>query len=143
MITGQELLKRLPQAPPMVMIDTLVSSDIEKTITNLTIKEDNIFCHKGKFKEAGLIENMAQTAAARSGYDAKINNLPVKTGYITSIKNLTINFLPNINETIETEVVQKTEIGNITVISANIKLKNKEVAKCEMTVILVDNVSST
>ncbi len=141
MVTGQELLKLLPQAPPMVMIDTLVSSDIEKTITNLSIKENNIFCYKGKFKEAGLIENMAQTAAARSGYDAKINNSPVKTGYITSIKNLTINFLPNINETIETEVVQKTEIGNITVISANIKLKDKEVAKCEMTVILVDNIS--
>jgi len=140
MITGQELQKLLPQAPPMLMIDTLVKSDINETITNLTIKKDNVFCHKGKFKEAGLIENMAQTAAARSGYEAKINNTIIKTGYITSIKNLSINFLPNINETIETQVIQKTEIGNITVISANIKLKEKEIAKCEMTVILIDNI---
>lgn len=140
MIIGQDLQKLLPQAPPMLMIDTLVKSDAEETITNLTIKQENIFCYEGKFKEAGLIENMAQTAAARSGYEAKIKNTNVKTGYITSIKNLSINFLPGVNETIETQVIQKTEIGNITVISANIKLEEKEVAKCEMTVILIDNV---
>ena len=140
MIANQELQKLLPQAPPMLMIDVLVKSDAENTITNLTIKDDNVFCSNRKLKEAGLIENMAQTAAARSGYEAKINNTPVKVGYIASIKNLSINFLPNINETIETEVVQKTEIGNITVISANIKLKEELVAKCEMTVILFDGV---
>ncbi len=138
MITGKELQKLLPQAPPMLMIDTLVKSDDKNTITNLLIKEDNIFCNKNKFREAGLIENMAQTAAARSGYEAKRKNIPVKTGYITSIKKLTINYLPKVNETLVTEVIQKTEIGNITVISANIKSNNKEVANCDMTVILLE-----
>lgn len=140
MITGQELQKLLPQAPPMLMIDVLVKSDVESTITNLTINENNVFCSNGNFKEAGLIENMAQTAAARSGYEAKINNTSVKVGYITSIKNLSINFLPKINQTIVTEVKEKTVIGNITVISANIHADKKEVAKCEMIVILINDI---
>ncbi|MCD4793190.1 MAG: hydroxymyristoyl-ACP dehydratase [Bacteroidales bacterium] len=139
MIKGKELHSLLPQSSPMLMIDTLVSSDQEKTITNLTITEENIFCINGKFREPGIIENMAQTAAARSGFEAKKNKTPVQTGYIGSIKNLTIFFLPKINEIIETEIVQKTEIGNILVIEANVKINNKFVAKCEMTIILLDN----
>ena len=140
MIKGKELHSLLPQSSPMLMIDTLVSSDKDKTITNLTITEDNIFCINGKFREPGIIENMAQTAAVRSGYEAKKNNKPVKTGYIGSIKNLTIYFLPKINETLTTELIQKTEIGNISVIEATIECNNDFVASCEMTIILLDEI---
>jgi len=141
MIKGLELEKLLPHEHPMLMVDTLVKSDSEITITNFTIKQDNVFCNNGILKEAGLIENMAQTAALRSGYNSKLKNSTVQTGYIASIKNLTILFLPKINEIIETKVIQKTEIGNIKVISAYIKLKEKLIAKCEMTVIIIDNMN--
>ena len=140
MIKGKELHSLLPQSYPMLMIDTLVSSDKDKTITNLTITEENIFCFNGKFREPGLIENMAQTAAARSGFEAKKNKENLKTGYIGSIKNLQINSLPKINKTIETEIVQKTVIGNISVIEANIILNKEIIAKCEMTIILLENI---
>lgn len=139
MIKGKELQALLPQSSPVLMIDTLISSGKEKTITNLTITKENIFCENGKLRELGIIENMAQTAAARSGYEAKKNKTTVQTGYIGSIKNLAIFFLPKINEIIETKIVQKTEIGNILVIEANVKTKNKLVAKCDMTIILLEN----
>ncbi len=139
MLSGYELYKLLPQSTPMLMIDTLVSSGKEKTITNLTVTEDNIFCENNKLRESGIIENMAQTAAVRSGYEAQKNNKAVQTGYIGSIKNLAIFFLPKINEIIETKIVQKTEIGNILVIEANVKIKKKLVAKCDMTIILLEN----
>lgn len=139
MIKGKELHSLLPQSSPMLMIDTLVSSDQEKTITNLTVTEDNIFCQNGKFREPGIIENMAQTAAARSGFEAKQNNEEVRTGYIGSIKNLKINFLPEVYQILTTEIIQKTEIGNISVIKASISCQNQIIAECEMTIILLDN----
>ena len=139
MIKGKELHSLLPQSSPMLMIDTLVSSDQEKTITNLTITEENIFCINGKFREPGLIENMAQTAAARSGFEAKENKEDVRTGYIGSIKNLKINFLPKASQILTTEIIQKTEIGNISVIKASISCHDQIIAECEMTIILLDN----
>lgn len=139
MITGHELLDLLPQAQPMIMIDALLSSDSNTTTTNLTIKKDNVFSFEGKFKEAGLIENMAQTAAVRFGYMAKKANTPIKVGYIASIKNLEIYLLPQINETLTTTIIEKTVIDKIIVISASIKSQNKLIAKCEMTVVIIDN----
>lgn len=139
MITGKELFFLLPQSYPMLMIDTLVSSDYNKTITNLTITEENIFCFKGKFREPGIIENMAQTAAVRSGFEASKNNKKVKTGYIGSIKNLKIISLPNTNQILTTKLFLKTEIGNISVITASVTCLNQLIAECEMTIILLDN----
>ena len=39
----------------------------------------------GEFSEAGLMENIAQTAAARAGYIAVMENKPVAIGYIMSV----------------------------------------------------------
>jgi predicted hotdog family 3-hydroxylacyl-ACP dehydratase len=71
MIKGEELYELLPQSHPMVMIDQFVSSNEKTTVTSFHIKPDNILLLDGKLSEAGIIENIAQTAAARSGYEAK------------------------------------------------------------------------
>ena len=54
----------IPQKPPMVMVDKLIFAEEKKVVTSFLIRRDNIFCSDGVFTEAGLIENMAQTAAA-------------------------------------------------------------------------------
>ncbi len=128
----------IPQSFPFVMIDKLVSSDHLKTVTQLKLSPDNIFCKNDYFREPGIIENMAQTAAARSGFEAKKNQTKIKTGYIGSIKNFILRFLPEINQTIETEIIQKTVIGNISVVEGIVKCNEKIVATCEMTIIEMD-----
>lgn len=138
MLTGKDLEKLLPQSYPMIMIDTLIISDENKTETLLTVKEKNIFVSEGKFKEAGIIENMAQTAAARAGYEAFFNNSKVKTGFIGSIKNLNIFTLPKVNKTIQTILTPVTDIGNISVVKTEIKINEKKIAECTMTIILLD-----
>lgn len=138
MLTGKDLEKLLPQSYPMIMIDTLIISDENKTETLLTVKEKNIFVSEGKFKEAGIIENMAQTAAARAGYEAFFNNSKVKTGFIGSIKNLNIFTLPIVNKTIQTILTPVTDIGNISVVKTEIKINEKKIAECTMTIILLD-----
>jgi 3-hydroxymyristoyl/3-hydroxydecanoyl-(acyl carrier protein) dehydratase len=134
-VTGEELYTLLPQSFPFVMIDTLVESNADKTVTRLTIPPDHLFIENGLFREPGIIENIAQTAAARSGYEAYKSHTKVKTGYIGTIKNLVIHSLPNIHQTIETEVVIKTIIGNITVVEGRISCCEKVIATCEMTIV--------
>ena len=135
-ISGKELHELIPQAEPMVMIDTLIFSDDKSTKTNFTINKKNIFCKNGKFFEAGLIENMAQTAAARAGYQAKINNTKIKIGFIGAIKNLKIYFLPKINQIIETEIVDKYKIGDVSIIDGKVSIGNNIIAECEMKIFL-------
>ena len=138
MLTGKELQNILPQAPPMVMIDALISSDDEKTVTNLTLKEDNIFVSDGLFREPGIIENMAQTAAARAGYEAKVSGENVKIGFIGNIKNLNIYTLPKVNDTIQTILTSLSDIGNISSVKTEIFLNTNKIAECSMTIILRD-----
>ena len=54
------------------MVDKLVYCDDNRARTNFLVQEGNILVEDGVLVEAGLVENIAQTAAARSGYLSKI-----------------------------------------------------------------------
>ncbi len=58
----------LPQQEPFVMIGTLTHFDRTLTVTETEVKADNIFVDNGYFTASGLMENIAQTCAARIGY---------------------------------------------------------------------------
>jgi predicted hotdog family 3-hydroxylacyl-ACP dehydratase len=64
------ILSLIPQQPPFVMIDQLDHSDETVTRCRFTVKAENVLTINGQFTEAGLLENIAQTAAARAGYMA-------------------------------------------------------------------------
>lgn len=55
----------LPQQEPFVMIGSLIHFNHKCTITETEIKSDNIFVDNGCFSASGLMENIAQTCAAR------------------------------------------------------------------------------
>ena len=67
----------LPQQEPFVMIGKLTAFDEKRTVTETVIKEDNIFVSNGVFSASGLVENIAQTCAARIGY---VNKYILKKG---------------------------------------------------------------
>ena len=58
------LKELIPQRPPFVMIDRLVSSDKVYSVTELEVRPDNLFVDNGRMTAAGLVENIAQTCAA-------------------------------------------------------------------------------
>lgn len=133
-----DILELIPQRPPILMIDKLLSFDEMITTTKLQVREDNIFFENGKFFEAGIIENFAQTCAARMGYINKvINNDEVRLGFIGAIKNLKINFFPSLGDEIETKIEVKSEYFNITLVEAQSVCKGQVVAECEMKISLV------
>jgi predicted hotdog family 3-hydroxylacyl-ACP dehydratase len=132
-IAGEtEIIGYIPQKPPMVMVGKLLGIDGTKTVSSLVISDDNLFCTKGKFFEAGLIENIAQTAAAGAGYRSLQNNQPPPPGFIGGIKNLVIHTLPSVGDELITVVSVEHEIFDATVISGMISVNGKPIAECEM-----------
>src|SRR5690606_33018105 len=87
-IREPEFIKKLiPHREPMVMVDALVYYSAFKAISELTVQGTNIFVEEGYFNETGLIEHMAQTAALHTGYKFYLKKLPVKEGFIGSVKS--------------------------------------------------------
>jgi 3-hydroxyacyl-[acyl-carrier-protein] dehydratase len=128
----------IPQKPPMVMVDRLLSAEGKKTVTSLRIRDDNIFVEEGYFMEPGLIENMAQTAAAGVGYLASLKHRDPPVGFIGGIKNLAIHDLPKSGQEIKTEITVEHEVMNATVATGKIYLKDKLLASCELKIFLLE-----
>ncbi len=126
----------IPQRPPMVMIDQLVEIDPVSATSTFHILPENIFIENGKFAEPGLIENIAQTAAAMVGQQCAINEVPVPIGFIAAVKNLTINFIPDVLSSIATKVTVTNTVMNFTIIEGKIMQSGKLVCSCEMKILI-------
>jgi len=118
------------------MIDTLISFSEQSTTTGFEIRQDNICVENGIFKEPGLVENIAQTAAARAGYIAQQENEPVEVGYIGSVNNLKIFALPKTGNELITEITIENQIFDVTLISGRITCNGEPVAQCNMKIFI-------
>ncbi len=126
----------IPQAPPFVMIDKLLAFTETATTTGFTIKADNIFVENGVFKEPGLVENIAQTAAARAGYVSHTENKPVLVGYIGAVNNLQVFALPKTGDDLITEITIENQIFDVTLISGKITCNGEVIAQCKMKIFI-------
>jgi 3-hydroxyacyl-[acyl-carrier-protein] dehydratase len=113
------------------MIGEVVIADGTITQTILTIPNDNIFVTNGYFTEPGLIENMAQTAGAGTGYKSKKEGKPMPGGYIAALKNVHIATLPKAGDTIITETVFLQTLLGFHLVKGKITCGDKEIANCE------------
>jgi predicted hotdog family 3-hydroxylacyl-ACP dehydratase len=126
----------IPQKPPFVMVDKLLSVTETSTTTGFSIKADNIFVKDGVFKEPGLVENIAQTAAASAGYVSHTENKPVLVGYIGAVNNLQIFTLPQTGDELITEITTENQIFDVTLISGKITCNGQLIAQCKMKIFI-------
>jgi len=137
MIVLKENIESLiPQRHPFVMIDELTGSDGNFTSSRLQVRADNIFVADNFFTEPGLLENIAQTAAARAGYEAIKENAPVRVGYIGAVKNFEVLELPTVGENLETEIVIGNQVFDVSVIKGTVRCGGRVLAKCEMKIFI-------
>jgi predicted hotdog family 3-hydroxylacyl-ACP dehydratase len=128
----------IPQQASFVMVDRLVHFDNIFTKTEFEIRPGNLFLEEGKFLEAGLIENIAQTCAARMGYiNTVILKDKVRLGFIGAMKSLVINKLPGVYSLLETTVEVVNEVFNITLVNATTVCNGEVLVTCEMKISLV------
>lgn len=127
----------IPQREPFVMVGELVYFDMTKTVTSTEIKSDNIFVERGELTPYGLIENIAQTCAARIGYYNKvILRTGIQIGFIGAIRNMHIFHLPRVGESIETSITVVEEVFGMTLIKAQVKRGDMLLAESEMKIAL-------
>ena len=116
------------------MVGKLLLVDETLTRSSFVIEPGNVFVKDGFFQEAGLMENIAQTAALRAGYLAVSANKTVANGYIGSVTNFEVLQLPQINDELLTEISIEDRIFNVTVLTGKIWLNTTLIASCEMKV---------
>ncbi|WP_149205824.1 hypothetical protein [Flavobacterium johnsoniae] len=126
----------LPQKFPFVMVDAMHSYTETSLVSGLKIQQDNIFVKNNIFLEAGLIEHMAQSVALHTGYQYFLRNETAPTGYIGSIKEIEIKKLPQLNNTIQSEVTILQEFAGITLVNIATTLNNEEIANGQMKTVL-------
>lgn len=131
-----EIIKFIPQRPPMVMVEKLLAAKNGITISTFTIRTDNIFLEDDHLQEPGLLENIAQTAALGVGFEYKNKNEAIPTGYIGAIQNVKIDKLPKCGEKIKTWVEVENEVFNTTLIKGEIYLKEELIVRCTMKIFL-------
>jgi len=133
----------LPQREPFVMVGTLVHFDMQVVRTETTVDEQNIFVDNGKMSSSGLIENIAQTCAARIGYVNKyILKKGIQIGFIGAIRNLTVSALPSTCDVMTTEVTVIEEIFGMVLANAKVCLGQKELVTCEIKIAIRDEQDS-
>lgn len=133
------ILNLIPQRAPIVMVDEFLGMDNNVSRTRFTVYDNNIFVDNNEFSECGLIEHIAQSAAARVGYIYKSNNSPIPIGYIGSVNNFVISQYPKVGEVINTTIEVIQEVFNITLIQAYCYVDEKEIASCRMKIFLNNN----
>ena len=123
----------LPQQEPFVMIDTLVAFDELTTVTETTINERRMFVADSVMTEAGIIEIIAQTCAARIGYVNKyILKEDIKIGFIGAVRNMEFVALPAVGDTITTSVVVREEVFGVTLADATVTCNGLTLVTTEM-----------
>lgn len=131
-MTDLDITTFIPQRAPFVMVSEIVQVDEKLYVTKFVVKADNIFVVNDELTEPALVENMAQTAAAGTGYKYHQLGEVVPVGFIASIKSLKINALPKLGDELITEVAIRHKVLNVHVVEANVKCNGVEIASCEM-----------
>ncbi len=133
-----DIHKILPQQEPFVMVGKLVHFDERLTVTETIVEEGNMFVADGCFTSSGLVENIAQTCAARIGYVdiyVSLNERP-QIGYIGAIRNLEIFGTPAVGDLITTRLEVQEEVFGMILARAEIVCNGRTIVSAEMKIAL-------
>ncbi len=136
LLYGEGLYHLIPQRPPIVMVDSFFEADATSAITGITVKAENIFCKNNYLQETGIIEHIAQSAAAFAGYAPYTRGESPKLGFIGEVKKCKIIRLPMIGERLLTSIKVMGEAAGVTLIAAETCINNETVATCQMKIFI-------
>lgn len=136
LVDRKHIFEYIPQRDPICLVHTIYESTTESVKTGFNVEQGHLLVSNGHLTEAGIIENLAQSAAAHAGFLARKQNMAPKVGFIGNIKDLQIYELPAVNTEVITEVKIKAFVMNVTLVTASSTCNGKPVALCEMKIFL-------
>lgn len=123
----------LPQQEPFVMVSRIEHFDMACIRTTLAVTDDNIFVNEGQMTASGVMENIAQTCAARIGYiNVYVLKKGVQIGVIGAIRNFSEQRSPRVGETLHTEICVREEAFGMILADASVCVDGEVLATCEM-----------
>lgn len=128
----QEILRLIPQRPPVVEVDALHAADRTRAECSLTVRRENLFAEGEHLSEAGLLEHMAQSAAAQAGFLAVSRGERVPLGFIGAVDRATFLRRPRIGERIITTVERVEQVLDIALVRITSRIGAEEIAACRM-----------
>ncbi|MEE4257247.1 MAG: hypothetical protein V2I47_09425 [Bacteroidales bacterium] len=133
--------KLIPQDKPMIMVDQLLEHDTERTVTGFTVEKNNLFAENGFFAEPGLIENMAQSAALRTGWMGMQEtggggHYQPPVGVIGAVKDFVLYRVPKVPVQLQTEVGVIASFSNATVVKALVRTEGELLAEAELKIFI-------
>jgi 3-hydroxymyristoyl/3-hydroxydecanoyl-(acyl carrier protein) dehydratase len=130
-----EITMLLPQREPFIMVDRLLYADKFIARTSFRVISGNPLVSNGYFTGGGLLENIAQTAAAGEGYMAWSAGRAVSGGFIISVSKFLIAALPKVGDELFTVISHDTHIPDIIVISGRVICREAVIATCDMKIL--------
>lgn len=136
LVTGQQILSLIPQRHPIVMVDGVLAYSADSISAKLTVGDTNIFVDEGRLQECGLLEHMAQTVAAHTGYTFFLENKPAPKGYIGAIQKSEMISLPSVGDVIETKATILQEFMGVTLVDIVSYVDGQQIATAQMKTVL-------
>ena len=132
------ILDYIPQRPPFVMVDEILTCTEDYCKTQFQIRTDNPLIDNGILLESGVIENIAQSCAAFIGYvNIHIKHQAVRIGVIGAIKDFQIDYQPKEGETLITEIKGIGDFGDMKILNAITHCNGQVIATGEIKVALI------
>ena len=110
----------LPHEGSMCCIDRLLSSSKTAATSEASLHAGHSLLTDGVLELTGCIELAAQTAGAMQGFDQAIQGLPPKAGFLVGVQDFILRDVAHAGDTVRMEVCIIAELGEMTVLSANI-----------------------
>lgn len=125
----------------MVMVDEFLGLNDGVSSTALEVRGDNIFCDGGYMSECGVIEHIAQSAAARAGFVCRSEGREVPVGFIGAVNNFEISRLPRVGERLVTGLELIQQVYSVSLVRGVTRIGDETVASCKMKIFIQDNES--
>ena len=126
----------IPQREPFVLISRVLSASSGKLTSSFLIEKETVLVENGLISESGMMENIAQSAAAMVGISCLEKNTPVPLGFIGGISKVQVNELPPVGAILQTQVEILTEVFNITLIQGKCFYEEKLMMECQMKIVV-------
>ena len=130
-------LELIPQRPPMVLVDRFEGIDAEGvSTTGYTVVPAGLFVAGGRMSECGIIEHMAQSAAARIGWCCRAEGRPVPMGFIGAVSRLELHDLPRTGAHLRTRLRIVQEIGPLSLAEVRTEADGRPLAEGNLKIYL-------
>ena len=123
----------IPQRPPFTFIERVIDVSDDDATTSFEITAACVLLENDQLTAAGIIENVAQSAALYAGHFYQKKGITPPIGYIASVKNLEIFMNPKVGEVIYTTVELVNEVMDFRIFQGTVKTtEGEDVAHCEL-----------